>query len=236
MRYKVHVTFAARREDLVCRAVESVRDIGNIHVWSDGRPSPSIPGVTHHSPGLVGIVPMMNMCIKTSWDDDVMFWMHDDAEARPGIAKEFLEIVRSRTGQRWGLILTNQDKLCAFNMKAVREVGYWDTMFFQYGADSDYHCRLRLARWGISDSGLQEGVSHNATQTGSETREHGGDPLYMHKIQFIDGCEFHNHYYEFKWGGPRGNEVFTRPFAEDKMMPKTQAVFARHRAMKGQRA
>ena len=69
---------------------------------------------------------MINMCIKTSWHDDVMFWMHEDAEAAPGVAKRFVELVQKQINERWGVYFTNGDKLCAFNMKcrpASRLVG-----------------------------------------------------------------------------------------------------------------
>jgi len=227
MKHKLHVTFATR-DDMVRKAVESVRDIGNIHVWADGRASPDISGVEHHSPGLVGIVPMMNMCIKTSWADDVMFWMHDDAEALPGVAKQFREYVEGRLHKHWGLIFTNGDKLCAFNMRAVREVGWWDTMFFQYEADIDYHYRLRLAGWPPEFSPFGGGVIHAAAQTGSADRQHGGDPNYMKRIQFIDGCQFQYHYYEFKWGGKRGEERFSVPFQDNKALARYQTIFKDH--------
>ena len=226
MKYKVHVT-SATRDDLVLRAIDSVRDIGNIHLWVDGRDSPDISGVEHHSPGRVGIVPMLNMCIKTSWHDDVMFWMHEDAEAAPGVAKRFVELVEKQINERWGVYFTNGDKLCAFNMRAVRQVGWWDVMFLQYGADIDYYRRLVLGHWQVRHSHLE--VRHTEHMTGSEGRLHAGDPEYMRKIQFIDFTQFLHHYYEYKWGGERGKERFIVPFSEDPALPVHQALFAKHR-------
>jgi hypothetical protein len=169
----------------------------------------------------------MNMCIKTSWDDDVMFWMHDDAEALPGVAKQFLRFISMRENStNWGLYFTNGDKLCAFNMMAIREIGWWDTMFFQYMADIDYHYRLRLARWPVLDSGIT-GVLHPESRTAKEF-----DPIYMKKIQFIDGTQFDKHYYEFKWGGERGKERFRIPFSEDKDLPRYQRIFKQHQDMR----
>jgi hypothetical protein len=228
MKYKVHVT-SATRDDLVLRAVESIRDIGNIHLWVDGRESsPHNDGVEHHSPGRVGIVPMMNMCIKTSWDDDVMFWMHEDAEAAPNVAKQFLDMVTKQINERWGVYFTNGDKFCAFNMRAVRQVGWWDVAFLQYNADIDYYRRMTLGHWQVRHSGLE--VRHSEHMTGSEGRLHAGDPDYMRKIQFTDFTQFAHHYYEFKWGGGRGQERFVRPFNEDQALPQYQAIFAKHRA------
>lgn len=227
MKYKLHITYGGVKEQ-VCKAVESARDIGNIHVWADGRPSPYIAGVEHHSPGLVGCVPMINMCIKTSWDDDVMFWMHDDAEALPGVAKQFFDFIEDRGGiikdqcSPYGVYWTNGDKLCAFNMDAVRQVGWWDTMFFQYMADIDYWHRLRLAGYPCLHSGIN-GVLHPEAKTVKDF-----DPIYMKKIQFIDGTKFDHHYYEFKWGGEQMKERFRTPFAEDKAEPRIQSIFRKH--------
>jgi hypothetical protein len=48
MRYKLHVAFK-NREDLLREAIESVRDIGNIHVWPNGGAAdPGIENVTVH--------------------------------------------------------------------------------------------------------------------------------------------------------------------------------------------
>ena len=185
MKYKLHITYATTEEQ-VRRAVDSVRDVGNIHVWADGRPCPDFgPDVTRHEPGLVGCIPMINMSIKTSWDDDVMFWMHDDAWAGPGAGKRLLDFVTERVEKndqpRWGTYWTNGDKLCAFNMKCVQEVGYWDTMFFQYMADIDYHHRIRLTGWKLLWAPNIGAVHHPESKTVKDF-----DPVYMHKIQFID--------------------------------------------------
>jgi hypothetical protein len=207
MKYKLHIPFGSRL-DLLGEAVESVRDIGNIHLWADGIPCPDIPDVTKHEPGLVTIVSLINMCMQASWDDDVMFLCHNDAFAKPGVAKQFLEFTERAvaSGEKFGMIFSHYDVLCAYNMKAVHDVGPEDTMYFQYHADVDYYRTLRCAGWPELDSGLKEGVIHHGSQTVKS------DPLFNWRTQFRNRTDFDHRYYEFKWGGRPGQERFSKPF------------------------
>lgn len=208
MKYKLHIPFGSRF-DLLREAVESVRDIGNIHLWADGIDCPrDIPDVTIHEPGLVSIVSLINMCLHDSRDDDVAFLCHNDAFAKPGVAKQFLAFVKNafQHTSQWGIALTHYDVLCAFNMAAVQEVGPWDPMYFQYHADVDYYRTLRAAGWRELDSGLKEGVIHHGSQTVKS------DPLFNHRTRFRNRTNFDHMYYNFKWGGGPGQEKFSRPF------------------------
>jgi hypothetical protein len=198
------------RLDLLHEAVESVRDIGHIHLWADGIECPrDIPDVTIHEPGLVSIVSLINMCLHESRDDDVAMLCHNDVFCKPGVAKQFLEFVTrafESDDKKWGLCLSHYDVLCAFNMAAVKDVGPWDTMFFQYSADVDYYRTLRAAGWHEIDSGLRDGVVHYGSQTVKS------DPLFNYRTQFRNRTDFDGRYYELKWGGRPGQEKFGRPF------------------------
>ena len=208
MKYKLHIPFGGRI-DLLHEAVESVRDIGNIHLWADGIDCPTdIPDVTVHEPGLVTIVSLINMCIKHSWDDDVMFLCHNDAYAKPGVAKQFLDFTRNafETDKKWGFIHSHYDVLAAYNMTAIRDTGYWDTMYFQYRADVDYYHLLKTRGWHELDSKLKDGVVHHGSQSVKS------DPLFNHRTHFRNSVDFDGRYYEFKWGGHPGQERFSRPF------------------------
>lgn len=205
MKHKLHVAFA-NREDLLRDAVKSALPIGNIHVWADGVPSPTdIEGVTHHSLPPVPATSVINFMIKESWDDDVMFWMHNDGYARDGVAEKFLEFVKVKqaSDEKWGVIFTNYDVLCAFNMKAVRECGYWDTMYYQYAADDDYYHNLLSHDYKIIEYG-EEGVLHRNHEAGIVG--HGGsntilaDPLYNHRVQWRARTKFDEAYFQMKWG------------------------------------
>lgn len=207
MKYKLHIPFGSRL-DLLEEAIGSVRDIGNIHLWADGIKCPEYENITVHEPGLVSIVSLINMCIQSSWDDDVMFLCHNDIFAKPGVAKRMLDFTENawRTDDKWGLILSHYDTLAAFNMKAVHDVGPWDPMYFQYTADVDYYRTLRAAGWHELNSGLSDEIVHHGSQTVKS------DPLFNHRTQFRNRTDFDGRYYEFKWGGRPGQEKFKKPF------------------------
>jgi hypothetical protein len=209
MKYKLHIPFGSRT-DLVEEAVSSARDIGNIHLWASGIDCPDIPDVTKHEPGLVTIVSLINMCLKESWDDDVMFLMHNDAFAKEGAAKKMLEFTENawKTDPKWGMVFSHYDVLCAFNMKAVHEVGVWDTMYFQYRADVDYYHGLKKAGWHELNSGLNDEIIHHGSTSIKS------DALFNHRTQFRNRRDFDSQYYVFKWGGPPGGEKFQKPFQD----------------------
>lgn len=209
MKYKLHIPFGSR-VDLLRAAVASARDIGNIHLWASGIPCPrDIPDVEIHEQGLVSIVSLMNICLHASRDDDVAFFMHNDAEAKPGIAARFRDFVQHafEGPYKWGIAMTQYDVLCAFNMAAVRDVGPWDPMYFQYWADLDYYRTLRMAGWNELQSGLYNDIIHHNSATVKS------DPLFRYRTTFRDNFGIDGAYYAFKWGGSLHRETFTRPFA-----------------------
>jgi hypothetical protein len=210
MKYKLHIPFGST-EELLCRAVNSVRPIsnGNIHIWSGlGRSVPSdVTLVWPHEIGVVTIVSLINMCIQESMQDDVMFICHDDAYVHDGVALDFLHFVENIHSQniRWGAVFSHYDVFAAYNMTAVRDVGWWDTMFFQYMADNDYYHRLRIKGWPIIDFGAR-GVDHFGSSVVKL------NSLHNHITRFRNSTNFDNRYYTFKWGGKPGSEKFTEPF------------------------
>lgn len=208
MKYKLHIPFGSRI-DLLRSAVELARDIGNIHLWANGIRCPrDIPMVATHEPGLVSIVSLMNICLQTSRDDDVAFFMHNDAEAKPGIAAKFRDFVQDafKGTEKWGMAMTHYDVLCAVNMAAVRAVGGWDPMYFQYWADLDYYRTLRMAGWNELQSGLYDGVIHHNSQTVKS------DALFRLRTTIREMSGIDAAYYACKWGGLLHQETFTRPF------------------------
>ncbi len=209
MRYKLHIPFV-NRSDLLADAVESLRDIGNIHVWADGVEPPELDHVTTHRLPPLPFTGVMNMIIQSSWEDDVMFFAHNDCLAAKNRAEEFLQFIY-HLNEKWGLVHTHYDVLCAFNMDAVCEVGYWDTQWSQYTADCDYYHRIRLAGWPILQFG-GAGIQHR--NDASNTIK--ADSSYNRVTQFR--TQFDKEYYEFKWGGPVGSEAYRAPFG-DPMVP-----------------
>lgn len=222
MKHKLHFAYA-NREDLLKEAVESARDIGHIHLWPNNgaKPVDDITDVTYHQLPDMAPVGVINMMIQSSWDDDVMFWMHNDGLAKPGIADDFKHFVlgiHEHHKSDWGVIFSLYDILCAFNMKAVRAVGYWDPMFFQYTADMDYYHRLTAAGFPSIQYGPgRDGVEHRGSMTVRSNH------LFNHITQWREGTRFDKKYYAMKWGGDCSNEKFARPFQN--FIPKEGLVW-----------
>jgi hypothetical protein len=156
--------------------------------------------------------------IHESWHDDVMFWMHNDALALPGVAERVLAKVEElhASDKKWGVLFTMLRRAVRFNMKAVREIGYWDAMFFQYTADPEYYHRMRLAGYSIEEFG--PGVVHRTGAYKEGDRQDDGsatvrsDPLFNYRTQWRESTGFDKAYYRLKWGGNPGAETYDRPF------------------------
>jgi hypothetical protein len=226
MKYKVHFPFVGN-EDMLREAVDSVRSLENIHVWADGAPRPDVPGVTHHSLPPNGAAATINMALQSSLEDDVAFLMHSDALALDGGARQMLEFTRSKfeSDEKWGVIFTLYDVFMAFNMKMVREIGYWDTRLYQYGTDDDYYYRMKLAGWSIVESAPEPGVeniddkyvgrAHINRSVGVIHR--GSSTVRLDSLfKYITDHRqpFNMSYYQLKWGGAPHHERFTRPFED----------------------
>jgi hypothetical protein len=125
MKYKLHIAYR-NREDLTREAVASVRDIGNSHLWpNNGAQALDLPDIEQHVLPDMSPVSVINMMTQASWDDDVMFWAHNDCFAHPGAAADFLKATEELfvSDKKWGVHFSLYDTLCAFNMRAVREIG-----------------------------------------------------------------------------------------------------------------
>lgn len=225
MKHKLHIPFAGR-EDLLRDAVASVEDIGTVHVWCDGVPAPKdIPRVDEWKQ----LPPMPytsvhNTMFQYSLDsgDEVMFVMHADGRARPGVARllrEYVQLLLNQGDRDWGVIFTHYDVLCAFNMKAVRTVGFFDPMFYFYMGDCDYYYRMRKAGFRQIELGA-DGVEHRCEPqadvapfkdgVGSATIK--SNAQFNHIIQWRHMTKVDEEYYRFKWGGDPEHETFNHPY------------------------
>ncbi len=141
------------------------------------------------------------------------FFMHSDAQASDAIVDQLIREVRKALKRRspWGAIFTYYDTFCAFNTAALADVGQWDVNLPQYFADNDYYLRLKLSGYRIMD--LQLRVIHH--EGGSCTLNNDPRRLLLNKVTF----PLYQQYYEAKWGGPPGEEVFKRPFDSELFDP-----------------
>ncbi|WP_338134391.1 glycosyltransferase family 2 protein [Cohnella candidum] len=205
------------RPDLLYRAVHSVKPCWKHAVIIDNSESEFFRREPFFSERLTVYEPpvplrypqMMNLMQKWGKEKgcDVILFFHSDAEVHPGTVEQFLSELETMKaeGRKWGVAFTNYDVLVAYNMEAVREVGQWDTVFYDYHADIDYYRRLQLAGYEIVYTSL--GVTH--CNGGSNTSK--SDTYRRYLFENVTFAYFHT-YYQIKWGGPIGGEVYTLPF------------------------
>jgi len=211
-RWSIGIPFV-NRPDLLRRAIASVPEPYREHVFvMDSSPDglgaeelfvsvlrPTVP---------LSLTQTMNWLAKRSQEnnEDFFCYMHSDAEAEPGTVEALLErvgeLIASRA--RWGVVFTNYDTLAAYNSAAVKEVNGWDTVIQTYFCDNDFHRRVVLAGYELIETKLP--VRHN--EGGSRTIH--SDPMKrrLHDITY----PLFESYYEKKWGGRPGEEVFLKPF------------------------
>lgn len=137
---------------------------------------------------------------------DVMFYMHNDAEAGEGTVERLLELAAQyiRVNRKWAVLFTSYDALCCYNMACVRDVGPWDARLFPfpYYGDNDWHRRVQLAGWELIDTGLP------CAHFGSHSLKINPQYKFLNQITFDNQCDI----YKKKWGGHPGQETFTKPF------------------------
>lgn len=138
-------------------------------------------------------------------DCDFYFFLHSDAKPEGDSAQKLLELV-STLPKDWGVVFTNGDAFCAFNVEAVKKTGKWDWRGLNwYFSDKDYYRRLELSGFKAIYSDLP--VKHVPSQT------RGADK----NIEIVVKAQLTaaNTYYILKWGGPPGKEIFAKPFNLD---------------------
>jgi len=133
---------------------------------------------------------------------------HNDALIPAGACEKLLEFTRKTDAEnpKWGIVHTLHDVLCAYNAKVYNDIGGYDTVFPAYFSDNDYFRRMELAGWTRILSGIE--VGHVGSQTINS------DPF----LCFLNGLTFplYRAYYEAKWGGGPGQELFKYEFNHPK--------------------
>lgn len=192
------------RFDLAEKALNSVSDL-------ETDPTGSVVLVRNDASGVFGTSLPFNIIQNTYRNIaivgqfDYYMFMHNDAELvdERGI-KGFCDFVESLDINRWSVVFSNYDTLCAYNTKVMNIVGVWDTFLQQYFADNDMYHRMRLAGFPTVESNFK--VLHNE---GASATIHA-DP----ERNFLNGITFpiYEQYYIKKWGGRPGQERYKSPF------------------------
>jgi hypothetical protein len=211
MQYLLGIPFA-NREDLLRRAIESVKPLWRHTVIVDNSETGLIPSawptevIAPHVP--LSFSQTMNLLQRLAAQRgcDVLFYMHNDAEPGSGTPERLLAAVEEAlvSRPRWGVAFTHYDALAAANMAMVRDVGPWDTNLPQYFSDNDYYRRIRLAGWEVMETGLP--VTH--LEGGSSTIKSDARRLLLNSVTF----PLYERYYVVKWGGPPERETYRRAF------------------------
>lgn len=207
--YAMYIPYV-NRPDLLDKAFSSAWDLrANLTIIDnseDGLDRP-FPGIYVMRPPVpLTFSQTMNWMLADSrrHGASICMWMHSDAEAEEGSAMALLGAARVAldAGVRWGVLFTNYDAMSAINLKAVEEVGDFDTNIQWYTADNDYYRRMKLAGWDCMDTGIE--VKHTPSQTLN------ADPAIRAQVDTL--IPLRTMYYETKWGGPPGLEKFKTPF------------------------
>ena len=217
MRY-IHGIFVVNRPDLLKLAVQSVKclwphafildnspggHIGMEHKWPIPVVRPNVPLSTAQG---------MNFMYRMAREQgaDAFGYQHNDAEAGKGSARKYLKVVKDAfsRGRKWATVFTYYDLIAGYNVRAVDEIGEWDTHFPQptYHFDVDWFHRARLCGYELIESGVPM-THHNGESNTIKSDDHW---------QRLNALKFpmNETYYLAKWGGPTHAEKFATPWDE----------------------
>lgn len=108
----------------------------------------------------------MNLMLKLSNNLEFFTWQHLDARCLEDTAIKLYEVVENLNlkKEKWGVVFTNYDTYCAYNVKALKEVDGWDWKRFPYYfLDNDLHNRLKKIGYKLIETSLP--VYHKSSQT-----------------------------------------------------------------------
>jgi len=167
--------------DLLIKAVKSVSWFENSVAIIDNSVEHDLSSWGNHRiltpPVPLTFTQNMNWLQSIAGEDgsDVLFLLHDDAEALGDTAERFDTYVEKlwKEDNKFGVVFTAYDALCAFNMDCVDIVGKWDTAFDQYWADNDYYDRIEKAGFSkIRTEGFEVQHVISATLHSDPHRKH----------------------------------------------------------------
>lgn len=137
-------------------------------------------------------------------DMDALFVCHNDAEAEPDTIDKLLAMLPTLP-KKWGVVFTNYDALAMYNPKMWKAIGHWNWRLYpSYYSDTSYYFQARMAGWQLIDSGLP--VKHEGSHVINKLDK---------KLKFLNHtllADAARNNFIAEWGGPPGEERFTRPF------------------------
>lgn len=208
----VHGIFVVNRPDLLEIALQSIQVLWPYTFIMDNSPGGHLgKDYTWPVPVIRPSVPLsysqsMNYLCRIAKEKgaDVFGVQHNDAEVEGDGACRFLEVVTDAfvSRRKWASVFTQYDIVSAYSLKAVQEIGEWDTHFPQpnYHVDIDWFHRARISGYELIESGIA--VRHH--NDSSSTLKADADYQRWHKVKF----GMNETYYIKKWGGKPAEEKF----------------------------
>jgi len=206
------------RFDLLRKAVDSIPEFHNLLTIVDNSPkglTGEWPCTVYHPPVPLTFTQTHNWWFANARGRGAKFiiWMHADAEAVDGGHIRLVEWALTET-RKWYTLWTSYDAMAAVNLKAIEEVGGYDTHIEKYTCDNDLTWRMRLAGWPPIDTGIF------TKHLGSSTIK--SDPQLLFLNDIVHGLS--TEYYKRKWGGLPEHERFTVPFNRPDLFPDLKPV------------
>lgn len=197
-------------------AVQSVKPFWKHIVIIDNTPELSLRSERAFPEGVTIVEPpapltftqSMNLIIRMAEKQgcDAVLFMHNDVQAHANAADRFLKTMNRlhRDGIHWGLLMTQQFLIVAQNIKMIREVGLWDTVWPDIFSDYDYCYRVYLSGYEILK--LELPLTHH-NEGGSTVKA----DLNLWSLTLLNAPMWHD-YYQIKWGGDLLKETYRIPF------------------------
>jgi GT2 family glycosyltransferase len=170
-----HFIPCVNRLDLLEKAVNSTEALAANTILIDNSGTGMVAERFKHLEVYTPDVPLTtaqtyNLIIKLAKERGCDFYtfMHNDGEAHPGVAEALIKLAEGKldANERWGVIFTHYDVFCAYNMKAVMDIGEFDWLRFPYYfLDNDYFLRMERAGWAKVNTSLQVEHHNGASST-----------------------------------------------------------------------
>lgn len=142
---------------------------------------------------------------------DYYCFMHNDGEVTDDSTVQRLVKMAEDQTDKWSVIFTNYDVLCAYSTECVKAIGEWGDFKWPreqhngYYLDNDYYRRMNF-EWANEQTLPDSSVLHSEpSNTIKDPDEH------IRWRSQIDNVERH---YRMKWGGLPGHETCDKSFGD----------------------
>jgi hypothetical protein len=138
---------------------------------------------------------------------DYYCFMHNDGEVLDDTVERLVKMAEEQT-EKWSVIFTNYDVLCAYSTECVKAIGEWGDHKWPkeqhngYYLDNDYYRRMNN-EWAKEQTLPNTNVLHTASNTIKVEHEY---------VKWRMQAETVERHYRMKWGGLPGHETCHKAF------------------------